>query len=343
MEIDRKKIPANKVYEKHCKGAIWTGFLGLIIACLMAAYLFLPIIAYFPSGEQRVDMSGFNFICYCFRGFFKGIYNSGFDRFSSSLKGYAGTNSVFLFVGRNGQSVEIFTMAFLTISVVFSLVVLIYSIAFLIKGHLKTTLMVSALSHSVASFSAIFTGVLFLYLLLCRKMFIEMNINDHIRFFITPFVIVLTITILSFVLSGIYKKWFRKRVYILNYKIKEEDDPVVANNPVFKYVKNFPNGTTQIGDHAFEGKEEIETALIPNGIILLGKNAFTNCPNLTSVTIPASVQEIGTECFMNTPKLKTIIYKGTLEQWKSLYFGTNWLMDSGAETVEASDGKLVLK
>ena len=69
MEIDRSKIPANKVYEKHCKGIMWSAILAFAVIGVFVAFLFLPIFAYFPAGGERVDMNGLNFIsenpCVC--------------------------------------------------------------------------------------------------------------------------------------------------------------------------------------------------------------------------------------------------------------------------------------
>ena len=343
MEIDISKIPMNKVYQKHSKGVIWTGILSLVVLGIMVAFFFLPIFAYFPSGGTRVDMNVVSFIGFTFRDFIKGLYSPQFDRFVASVESYNGMNPLFTWLAQSYSIFQVVILGFLLISVIFALIVGIKGLIFLLRGHAKNTIMMSALSHSVTSFMAMFLSLLFLYLLLCRKMFVECNIMDHLRFFITPFLLILASLAVAIVLSVIYKKCFKKKVYILDYKLKPTDNPEFKNSPVHKYMKNFPNGTTTIGDKAFDMNEEIKNAFIPEGILLLGQNAFSNCLNLEKVTLPESLQEIGTNCFFNTPNLKGFIYKGTMEQWKAVYKGTDWIGNSAAEVVEASDGKLILK
>ena len=347
MDIDRSKIPANKVYEKHSKGVVATGLLSLVVLALVLGFFFLPIVAYFPNGGERVDMTGLNLICYSLRSLLKGAnYNAGFDRFVSSVQSYSGQNGLFYAIAQNQPTIELVVMTFFFISVLFTLVVVIYGLVFLLRGHIKSTLMVSALSHSVASFASFFVLLLFLYLLLCRKMFIECNILDHIRFYITPFILIIALFTTAFILSGIYRKCFKKRVYILDYKPKqteESEENIDGVDLVKAYISNFPNGTTSIADDAFQKNTEITVANIPEGITYVGLNCFSNCLNLEKVIISASVTEFGANCFFNTPKLQYFVFKGTMDQWKEIYKGSNWNKLSGAEYVETSDGKLVLK
>ena len=345
MDIDRSQIPANKVYEKHSKGVIATGFLALAVLLVFIGFLFLPIIAYFPNGGTRVDMSGLNFICYVLRPLFKGAnYDPQFDRFASSVQSYAGQMTVFYYVAQAQSVIEMVVLGFFIIALLFALIVTAYGLVFLFRGHMKTTLMVSALSHSAASFASIFILTLFLYLFVCRKMFIECNILDHIRFFITPFLLSIALFALAFILSGIYKKCFKKRVYILDYKPKKVEEVDAEGNELIKgYISNFPNGTTKIDDRAFEKNTDIKKAIIPEGIVYLGVSAFSNCLNLSEVSIPASVTEIGACCFFNTTKLQYIVFKGTMDQWKEVYKGNSWDKLSGIEYIEASDGKLIIK
>ena len=343
MDIDRSKIPSKKVYEKHSKGVIWSGLLTFLVVGFVAAFFLLPLVAYFPNGGERVDMTGFNLVCYAFRSFLKGFYNSQFDRFSQSVSSYSGQTALFFFLSSNFSAIEIVVISFLLIAVIFTLIVFTYGLVFLIRGHIKYTLMVSSIAHSVVTFLGLFVGLLFLYFLLCRKMFIECNILDHIRFFITPFLLLIGILTVAIILSVIYNKCFRKRVYILDYKLKPEDDPAYKNSSIHKYLKNFPNGTHQIADDAFKGNEEIVDIIIPEGITRLGQCTFINCINLETVSLPKTLEEIGADCFYNTPKLKGFVFKGTMEEWNKMYRGHNWMYLSGAETVETSDGKLVLK
>lgn len=343
MEVDRSKIPSNRVYESHSGGVLLTGLLGLVVAGLMVAFFFLPIVAYFPAGEERVDMTGLNLLCYSLRSFMHGGYNTSFDRFAQNVGSYNGQVAILSFVSQYQSTVEMVLIGFFVISALFAAIVALYSLAFLLRGHMKTTLMVSALSHSVVSFLSLFTGLLFLHFFLCRKMFIEVNIMDHIRFYMTPFIIIIAQLFVAILLSAIYKKCFRRRVYINNYKPRVDNNPEYLNSPVQRYIANFPNGTKQIGERAFEGNADIRNAYIPEGIVSLAPRAFANCPNLEKVTLPVSLKEIGSECFAANQILKAVNYKGTTAQWEAVSQGANWHIGSGIEVVEASDGKVVIE
>lgn len=343
MQVDKSKIPSNKVYEKHCKGVIWTSLLALVLVALLAVLYFVPIVAYFPDGGSRVDMTGMDLVSYSLRSFVKLPYNSQFERFGSIVQSYGGENILLALVAKNQTTIELVITGFLVVGSIFALAIAFFGILLLIKGHAKNMSLISAMSNSISSFIGLYVALLFLDYFLCRKQFIECNVMDHIRFYITPFLILVAVAIISFALSLIYKKCFRKRVYILNYKVKPIDDPAIKDSLIHQYLSNFPQGSTQIGDYAFDMNTEIKEAIIPEGIVVLGTNAFSNCLNLETVTLPKSLQEISGNCFYNTPKLQLIKFQGTMEEWKNVYKGTDWNTLCGAETIETSDGKLILK
>ena len=342
MEIDRSKIPANKVYEKHCKGIMWSAILTFAVIGVFIAFLFLPIFAYFPAGGERVDMNGLNFIGYVIRHWVKGLYNPEFDRFNASVSSYNGSLTLLSLIAENQPTMEIIVVTLLLISVIFALVALFYGLVFLFRGHAKNTLMISAMAHSVTTFFSLFILMLFLYFLLCRKMFVECNIMEHIRFFITPFILILAFLALAIILSQIYKKTLRRRVYILEYKPKPLDF-AKKDSLIYQYFKNFPKRTYTIGDKAFENENLLTEALIPEGIVALGDSAFSNCINLEKVSIASTVKKIGDKCFYHASILKSITFAGTLEEWNAIEKGEGWMDNSAIEYVEATDGKLNLK
>lgn len=260
MAIDRSNIPSNKVYEKHSPGVLLTAILGFAIVGLLALTFVMPIVAYFPNGEERVDLNALNLVFYSLRYFIDGGYNTNFDRFASNVSGYSGQITIFQFLAENQMMAELIISGLLAISVIFAAVVLLYSLAFLLRGHMKSTLMISAISHSVASFYSFFLGLLFLYFFVCNKMFKETNIFESVRFYIAPFFIMIAMIVIAFILSGIYNLCFRRRVYIKNYKPRTTEDPSLKDTPVYKYVSNSPNGTNEVMDNAFNGEQEIEEA-----------------------------------------------------------------------------------
>ena len=344
MEIDRSKIPANKVYENYCPGVVTTIFLAFAMIGILVAFLFLPIVIYVPNSEPVLNMTGLNLICYALRYFFKDGYPAGFDRFAANVNNYNGQVPLLRFLSEYQATAEILVFGFLAIALMFTVVVALYSLALLLRGHLKNTFMISAMAHSVSSFFAFFIGLLFLYFFLCRKMFYETNVFDYIKFYLTPFLLAAGLILCATLLSVTYKHCFRRRVYIGNYNVpRYGDDSAIKNSPVYNYFANFPNGTTKIDDRAFENNEGIEEAYIPNGILVLGINAFYGCPKLNKVVIPNSVKEIGDGCFANCTNLTRIIFQGSQEEWKQVRLGSNWANGTAAPLLETNDGKMVLK
>ena len=103
-----------------------------------------------------------------------------------------------------------------------------------------------------------------------------------------------------------------------------------------------PIGLKVIGDHAYSKCLTLKDATIPQGITDIGPSAFSNCLNLETVVIPITVKEIGYNAFFNTPNLKKIIYQGRVQDWKRVVKGSNWLMHSGVNIVDAVDGKIAV-
>ena len=62
--------------------------------------------------------------------------------------------------------------------------------------------------------------------------------------------------------------------------------------------------------------EEIE---IQDGLLVIGREAFRDCPNLKKLIVPNTLTRIRTGAFTtsNNCGLKEIIYKGTMEEWRS--------------------------
>lgn len=121
------------------------------------------------------------------------------------------------------------------------------------------------------------------------------------------------------------------------YKEKKEKHATQAP------LEDVPSGKAaviRVGDIAYAKNKDIVSAEIPEGIHGLGSSAFADCHELTSVSIPSTVVDIGFDCFKNTPKLKEITYNGTVERWKNVSRGSNWLRKSGTKTVKCLDGQI---
>ena len=69
---------------------------------------------------------------------------------------------------------------------------------------------------------------------------------------------------------------------------------------------NIPDGTTKIGNHAFQKCSALTNITIPDSVTQIGENAFYGCKALTVVTIGNGVTNIGTNAFYGCSALTEI-------------------------------------
>ena len=140
--------------------------------------------------------------------------------------------------------------------------------------------------------------------------------------------------------------------YSNNYNDMPPSQPYYDNRPIYPSnnqaprpangLTSLPPGLREIGDRSFSRNTTLREANITQGVSKIGASAFSNCLALETVTIPTSVREIGYNCFFNTPSLKRITYLGTVEDWKRIRKGSNWLSHSGANIIDARDGRIAV-
>ena len=65
-------------------------------------------------------------------------------------------------------------------------------------------------------------------------------------------------------------------------------------------------GVTRIGDCAFYGCKNLESASLPDGLVQIGNNAFQDCGGLTGISIPDSVTDIGYCAFFSCRSLADV-------------------------------------
>ena len=70
-------------------------------------------------------------------------------------------------------------------------------------------------------------------------------------------------------------------------------------------------GVTELGENAFNGKQNLIGIMLPTGITKIGKNAFYNA-RLTSIVIPEGVTDIQDGAFSSCTSLSTVSFPSTL-------------------------------
>ena len=91
-------------------------------------------------------------------------------------------------------------------------------------------------------------------------------------------------------------------------------------------LSNYTN-LTSIGAGAFQYCRGLINITLPSNLTSIGASAFFDCSGLTSISLPSSLTSIGNYAFNGCTGLETLEYKGTVEQWLSIDFGSSWMGD----------------
>ena len=122
--------------------------------------------------------------------------------------------------------------------------------------------------------------------------------------------------------------------------------PAGKNHDIRAYT--IPKQVTEIGDHAFDGYNNLEAVNLPPRLLSIGKYAFANCKKFTYMYIPASVRFIHENAFKGCVKLSKIIFYGEPPLMDMSHFPTpcDWFVpkNRGWETVTPPKGiKLIIQ
>ncbi len=124
---------------------------------------------------------------------------------------------------------------------------------------------------------------------------------------------------------------------------------------------NLPDGVISIGRGAFTQCKSLEKLEIPGGITYIDKervdcpviefkhgtevvysDAFSGSETLQKIVLPDTLCEIGERAFADCKNITEIQFKGTVEQWRSIHKGKNWLAEYNSEG-ELEDRNFIVK
>ena len=365
-----------KTYRPHGIATFIYVIFGLAVLAGLAAFVLLPMFTYTKNGTPT-EFNGLEFVGFTVRQYFStatASFQPKYDAFLEYFGSTQPTNEALKVIFTFHQYIELAFGAIFGLVAIFAFVEFLLVFAMLIFGKSNHPGGIKTFAWLIFWFFAANAGLIYMYFFFYQQIIGEVQaaagtsdtiaINYDMKFLI----ILGGLFLVCIILSIIWRAGFKDRVAMSRGKKKGKDDdgddeestivPYAYTQPMpnpqqpqqpqqFQQlqqqpVNNYNGGSSviTIGDRAYTKNTEITNAAIPEGITSLGSSAFANCVNLTSVSLPGSLQEIGFNCFFNTPKLTDITFNGTVERWKCVKRGSNWLAKSGTKTIRCSNGKI---
>lgn len=235
----------------------------------------------------------------------------------------------------------------LAVMIVFSFVLLIIWVVYLVKGYLRHSRVFrvfTALDFVICVLQTIIYIVLYFYATATVG-----SISGPFFYVWNNTIILGGMLIFLIVISAIYGANFKDSIPEADLEY-HDDEPVVEHlTKVHEVTKvkyegssTLPPNLKNIGGHAFAENQNLVIANIPLNITKLGNSAFANCLKLKVVSIPESVVDIGFNCFFNCAELERINYAGTKAMWKKITRGSNWLAKAKTTEVVCIDGSIIV-
>ena len=122
---------------------------------------------------------------------------------------------------------------------------------------------------------------------------------------------------------------FAKAKIILSLKLSPLDSEILSANP-----EDFLITDGELIAYNGCGGDVV----IPHGVKSIIGPSFDDCDGIRKLVIPCSVTEIDESAFDKCSSLQTIVYKGTVERWKSIIKGKSKNSEQINYTVICSDG-----
>lgn len=340
-----------KTYHPHNIATIIYAVFALGMIALFAMPFIQPMFTFASAGEEALVFTGVDFVKVGLCQYLPTLKGPLQEAFVAYFNEANPDNQLLQIIIKFHGIVELVIVGVMALVAIFALVEFILAALLLIIGKSNKPKNIKTFAWLMFWFYALSLGLLFMYFFFYQQIAAFAEVEIKINFVIMTFVYLGAMFVVAIILTIINSAYFKDRVAIgrndklETYTIADTSDQngtnpnnggvqIQTRNPVN------PNGIITVGESAYAKNVEITSATIPEGIMSLGSSAFANCVNMNTVNLPESIREIGFNCFFNTPKLTNIIYNGTVERWKIIKRGSNWLMKSGTRTVQCTDGKI---
>ncbi len=341
MNIKIKEVNGVKVIHRYSAGAIFTGLFCLLLAGIPCCLLFLPFMKA-VDGDVTTLFNYKTLIKFAF------LMTNKYD--TSAFINFAGQYSSI------AKWLLFASGALFLLQLLVALFLVIFAIELICFGTMKHYRFPKGGAGWMFAFTFIQTILSVAYMIVINYVIKTVTISIWTQY------IQIGISLVGLiVISIIYHRAFEDRIYINNVNDLKliSDSPVVtsstssinSNNVRVNNVEDIrrvkyiaPNGLpsmiSNIGGHAFSENQNLKFAVIPYGIPSIGSSAFANCLNLKVVSIPQSVKNIGYNAFFNCVSLERINFGGTIQQWRHVKRGSNWLLKAGTTIVTCADGSI---
>ena len=368
----KKKRRGVRTYHPHNLATIIYSLFGLAVIACLGVFLMMPMFTFAKEGEATIVFKGLDFVIYGVRKYYSKLVTPEMETFASYFASATPDNELLKTIIGIHEWIELGITVFMAFVVLFAFILFVYAFFFLVFGRIKNPKNVKTFSWLTFWFFAFYIGLAYMYSFFYKQIIESTGDKVNIDLSFYTLGALGGMFVICFIIFVINRAYFKDRVAFEKSKKKADDEDeneeegvephqqeaTPMSNPMpqpqpqaqpapqvseqdFAYTPAAnASGVITIGDKAYTKNTEITSANIPEGIVSLGSSAFANCVNLTSVTIPSTVQEIGFNCFFNTPKLTHIVFNGTIERWKYIKRGSNWLTKSGTTTVQCKDGQI---
>lgn len=358
---------AIKTYHPHNFATIIYGLFALGMVALFVVPFLQPFFNFAIEGGETVSYTAFDYVKIALSKFIPAFNGEKQVLFLSYYDIATPDNELLKIIMRFHNIIELVILGFMALVAIFAVVEFFVGFFWIILGKSNKSKRAKSLAWAMFWFYAIALGLLFMYFFFYQQIITFAGATVSINYVLMTFVYLGGMFVVAFIMMIINRAYFKDRVSIDKkgderlYTVSDTSEnqnapqpqapiyvqqqyaPVNNNAGVIVETRNpnvNPNGIITVGENAYAKNVEITSATVPEGIISLGSSAFANCVNLVTINLPETLREIGFNCFFNTPKLTNIIFNGSVEKWKIIKRGSNWLMKSGTRTVQCKDGKI---